>query len=344
MNHPSLAARPSIVNKFSFLSRLRGGQAHLQSAPGRGLKWAALGMVSLSVSASAFAQTSSWINPAGGLWDTPTNWEGGVVASGAGNTANFGLGTDIAADTVVNLNSSRTIGNLLFSDIDTATAGNWVLGNGGVLTNVLTLEGGNAITVDPLGAGKTATISADIFAGPGLTGVGLVKQGSGALVLSGSNILNNQQLRVFGSGSLTLTGTTTGVTRLFVRDTSSLILEGNASLTTGETNTYLSIGENGTDNVTATMRGNSVWNHVGGDFNVSDVGTSQATLTLSDSASLTSNGVIFVSKNTGTAGTLTVGGNSTVNANGNLVVGQGTGTNGTLVQSGGTITVAGETW
>src|SRR5206468_859950 len=74
---------------------------------------------------ATFAANGTW-NPTGftganggGLWSDTTRWTGGTVADGAGFLADFGT-LNISADTTVNLDSSRTIGQLRF--IDTTTA------------------------------------------------------------------------------------------------------------------------------------------------------------------------------------------------------------------------------
>jgi autotransporter-associated beta strand protein len=136
---------------------------------------------------TSFAQTSTWTSTTGGLWGTPANWSGNVVAGGSGNTADFSeLG--ISGTVTVGLDSSYTIGNLIFGNTASSiTPGSWILGNNDSATNVLTLasppgSGAPTITVDALGAGASATISASLSGSSGLT-----IAGPGLLVLSGSN-------------------------------------------------------------------------------------------------------------------------------------------------------------
>ncbi len=127
----------------------------------------------------ASAQNGTWVLPGSGNWTDPANWTGGTLADGAGFTANFNT-LNPTADTTVTLNGDRTIGNLVFGDTVPFSAAGWT-----VTGNILTLDGGSPIiTVNPLGVGKTATISS-ILAGTS----GLTKSGAGVLVLSGANTL-----------------------------------------------------------------------------------------------------------------------------------------------------------
>ena len=130
---------------------------------------------------SAQADSGTWNVDTDGLWSLDTNWSGNTIADGSGFTANFT--NDITADRTVHLDSDRTLTNLAFGDSDTATAGSWILDNNGTFTNNLILAGTTpTITVNTLGTGKTATISAIIEGSAGLT-----KDGAGTLVLSGAN-------------------------------------------------------------------------------------------------------------------------------------------------------------
>ncbi|CAN5340638.1 hypothetical protein BH09VER1_BH09VER1_27440 [soil metagenome] len=131
---------------------------------------------------SSFAQSGTWNVNANGLWSTTGNWAAGVVATGSDNTADFGQ-VDLTADRTVTLDSARTIGNLIFADSATATAFNWILTNGGTTANILTLAGtAPTITVNALGSAKTATIGLELAGTQGL-----IKAGTGTLVLTGSN-------------------------------------------------------------------------------------------------------------------------------------------------------------
>ena len=126
--------------------------------------------------------TATWTNPAGGPWDTTSNWLSDIVATGGGSTADFNT-LDITGDTTVHLDSARTISNLIFGDTDTATAAGWTLTNNATLGNTLTLAGTTpTVTVNALGAAESVEISAVIAGIAGLT-----KSGPGSLVLSAAN-------------------------------------------------------------------------------------------------------------------------------------------------------------
>src|SRR5262249_30172758 len=130
----------------------------------------------------ARAANGTWIGATSPLsWDASANWAGGIVADGAGFTADFSA-ADISLYTVVNLDSPRTIGNLLFGDSNLATPGSWNISDNGNSANVLSLSGTSpTITVPDLGTGQNVSISAAI-AGSG----GLTKAGAGTLISYGS--------------------------------------------------------------------------------------------------------------------------------------------------------------
>jgi fibronectin-binding autotransporter adhesin len=104
-----------------------------------------------------------------------------IADSAAANFTN-----NITADRTVSLDSARTITGLTFGDGNTATAGSWILDNNGNAANTLT--GLTAITVNALGTGKTATISA-VIAGS-TSRIELNGAGGGTLVLAGANTFN----------------------------------------------------------------------------------------------------------------------------------------------------------
>ena len=138
-------------------------------------------IAAMLVTQSAHAAAGTWNVDANGLWSLNTNWLNSIIADGSGFTANFT--NDITADRTVSLDSARTLTNLVFGDSATATAGSWILDNNGNAANTLT--GLGTITVNALGTGKTATISAVIAGSAPIT-----KSGTGTLVLSGANTFN----------------------------------------------------------------------------------------------------------------------------------------------------------
>ena len=99
------------------------------------------------------------------------SWTGGIVADGAGNTADFST-VNLPADTSLNVVDPRTIGNLIFGDTEIVNSpASWSLSG-----NTITLAGTTpTITVGALGDGKSVTIG-DVLAGT----AGLTKAGAGA--------------------------------------------------------------------------------------------------------------------------------------------------------------------
>ena len=145
---------------------------------------AIVSMGAMLVPSSATAASGVWTNTAsGGLWSAAANWTNATVADGSGNSADFNSINITTDPSVVHLDAAHTLGSLIFGDTVTSSAASWVLDNNSTPANILTLAGGTpTITVNALGAGKTASISA-VIAGTG----GLVKNGAGTLSLSGAN-------------------------------------------------------------------------------------------------------------------------------------------------------------
>jgi autotransporter-associated beta strand protein len=148
---------------------------------------------------AAHAADGTWTNTtSGGLWSGGGNWSGGTVADGASFTADFNT-IDITADNTVHLDSSRTLGTLVFGDTDTGTAAGWVLDNDGG-ANVLTLNGARTLTVNALGTDERVEISADITSDGTVT-----KTGAGELYLTGDlNYGTTARDLVIDDGTLTV--------------------------------------------------------------------------------------------------------------------------------------------
>ncbi len=125
---------------------------------------------------SAFALDGVWSNPGGGSWSAQSNWSGNSVAGGVEADADFS-GINLASDSTVTLNGSRTVGNLIFGD--SGPSHDWSLRKG--VSGGLTLDvasGNPVVTV----LNQCATLGVDLAGSEGL-----VKDGQGTLVLSGNN-------------------------------------------------------------------------------------------------------------------------------------------------------------
>jgi len=158
----------------------------------------------VSVAVTTVTAAGTWIADASSTWNTANNWSGNVIATGAGQTANFST-INITGNRVVTLNSSRSIGTMRFSD--TSGSQTWTLAAGG--DNQLTLDTAS-IASPALIVTNTATISAPVEGTNGFT-----KSGPGTLILSGNNglsgtvnidtsstTLSDGITRITGSGAL----------------------------------------------------------------------------------------------------------------------------------------------
>lgn len=137
---------------------------------------------------TVFAQTDGeWINAvSGGLWSDSNNWNGGLIADGAGAAAYFDQ-VDITADNTVHLDSPRTLRLLEFTDTATNTPANWIIDNNENPANILTLAGtAPTLYVGAMGTdglNRSVTISAQIAGTNGFS-----KTGPGLLNLTASNL------------------------------------------------------------------------------------------------------------------------------------------------------------
>ncbi|CAN5464238.1 hypothetical protein BH09VER1_BH09VER1_25750 [soil metagenome] len=190
---------------------------------------------------NAKATNGTWINDSSGLWSGTANWSAGVVADGVSGTADFNT-INITADRTISLDSSRTIGNIIFGDATTPSNG-WILDNNGNSANVLTLgvsSGFPTITVNNLGS-SVATITAQLAGTSGFQ-----KNGTGTLVVTGSNIYSGATR--LNAGTLRASDSTTyGASSQTV--TSGGLAGG--STTTLASNTVLQLRANGLNDASA---------------------------------------------------------------------------------------------
>jgi fibronectin-binding autotransporter adhesin len=149
--------------------------------------------------APLMAQSGTWTQTAAGTynWGTTTDWSGGVVASGAGNTANFT--TNLAGAVTVNLEQAYTIGTLNLYE-GTANDVYTIASSGGYS---LTLNNGSSnAVIDQLSSSRENYIS-----------VGLVLAGN---VLMEDQTSNNLGITsaITGTGNITIDDTYTGANQL----------------------------------------------------------------------------------------------------------------------------------
>ena len=139
-----------------------------------------IAIVSVAISTGdASAQSGSWSAVASGNWSNAANWSGGVVANGANNTATFSLG--LTNPITVTLDSSRTIGNLVFDNSTASSSLGWTL-----RSNTLTLSNTTQPTISVGATSGNANVSATLTAT--LAGTqGFMKTGPGTLLLSTNN-------------------------------------------------------------------------------------------------------------------------------------------------------------
>lgn len=132
----------------------------------------------ITCGSSAMAQSGTWTGTGSGPnnWSASAQWSGATVANGASNTATFN--SNITQLTVVTLDSTRTIGNMTFSD-NAAGGSPWLLRG----TNTLTMN--NGVSQAVITKTTTTTLSTPI---------------------AGSNI------RINGGASMNITGNNTGIT------------------------------------------------------------------------------------------------------------------------------------
>ena len=164
---------------------------------------------------SASAQNGTWtVGSAAGntSWTSSAMWAGGTIADGVDNTANF-TGVNITGTKAVGLSGvNRSIGNIVFEDLTTASHDLTISGVGVALTLDVT-SGSPTINV----INRALTISTTVAGNDGLT-----KSGAGGLILSGANTYTGgttlsgglstaSHNSAFGTGTVSFSGTATGL-------------------------------------------------------------------------------------------------------------------------------------
>ena len=272
----------------------------------------------------------------GGLWSGGSNWLGGAVANGAGNTADFSA-LNISGTNVVRLDSPRTLGSLVFGDTSTSSAGSWVIDGNGDPANGFTFSvasGAPAVTVNPLGPGATATLTTAVNSAAGMT-----KAGAGTLVLTGNNTYGGATnvsagiLRVGAGGQLTTTTMDVAAvsgTQLSVAG-GTLTASGLVTVNAGSTPASLLV-DSGTANFNGGLRNNNNDGALirvnGGTLNTTTVTLQRGSYTTSPSYTT---GLIVTGGTANVSGAVGLGTN---NSSSSLSVEGGT------LNVGGTITVA----
>jgi autotransporter-associated beta strand protein len=126
---------------------------------------------------AAHAAAGTWLG-SDGNWNATGTWSGGIIADGIGFTANF-TGIDIAANRTITLAADRTIGNISFTDLTTASNNLLITG-----ANILTLDVSTGVPQITVG-NQTLTINSVIAGNEGFQ-----KTSTGTLTLSGNNTLS----------------------------------------------------------------------------------------------------------------------------------------------------------
>lgn len=279
-------------------------------------RWRILVGLFLTVFAAALpparAADGIWITNASSTWGTAANWLGGVIADGVDAIADFST-IDITAARTVTLNTSRSIGTLIFGD--TTPSHDWTLAaSGGSILTLQVTSGTPTVQV----TNRMATVSLVIAGTQGLN-----KTGTGTLMLSGANTYTGDttiSAGVLRLGALNAIPNGAGKGNVFVDAAGTLDIGGTGGNINGLSGTgtvdksltgadTLTVGNN---DASSTFSG--VIKNTAGTVNLTKVGA--GTLTLNGSAANTyggtttvNGGVLVLAKSSGNAvgGALTIG-------------------------------------
>jgi autotransporter-associated beta strand protein len=164
----------------------------------------ATALAALLSAKSAGAQDGTWLGVSGD-WNASGTWSGGIIADGAGFTANF-TGANITVAQTITLTAPQTIGNITFTD-ETTSSHNLTIDGANVLT--LDVASGSPV-INVTQAGRILSISSEVAGDDGLA-----TSGPGVLSLAGTNTYSGVtditagRLAVSSTGAL---GNTSGIT------------------------------------------------------------------------------------------------------------------------------------
>ena len=200
-------------------SSLRGQSTHHGQTPRRGnsklILCSAASLAATALSAqSVMAASGTWVQPFGGTYnfETPANWIGGIVPGAPDDIADFSRFNFQGGDINVTLNSNRTLGQMVFGDLDISSDINFNINGPGVLTLA------SAIAQPILNVGTTSVFGKYAAINSTLAGTsGFNKLGAGLLLLTGTNTY---------SGATTITAGTVRVTSGVNLGASTVVLNG----------------------------------------------------------------------------------------------------------------------
>ena len=223
---------------------------------------------------AAHAADGTWLGNDGN-WNATGTWSGGTIADGIGFTANF-TGVDITANRTITLAANRTIGNISFTDLTTASNNLLITG-----ANTLTLDvstGVPQITV----SNQTLSINSVIAGNEGFN-----KSGAGTLTLSGNNTFSGNVTWSSAGGGTIVANNNNAL------GSGTVAINGNGSalqLANGITvSNAMTVGGNGNAKILRLADGATSGTYAGNIVNSEDVGSN-------------------FDLNAGTGGTLTVSG------------------------------------
>jgi autotransporter-associated beta strand protein len=321
-----------------------------------------LAMAFAASTTSLYAQSGTWTATTNGPnnWSTASQWSGSTVANGISNTATFG--SDIGQLSVVNLDSSRTIGNMVFSD-------NALNGSPRLLQGAVTLTVDNGASQAVITKTTATTISTPLAASNirfnGNANINLLGNNTGitgTVTLGGTNGVTLGNSNALGSAAISIVngevpgGTTRGIVisnpitlgTYFWQGGFGLTLNGTLTLTganqgfqtwAAATDTVqagaVSLGAN-----TLNVQGNAVGGirisgNISGTGGVTKVGTS--TLSLSGSNSYTGTSTVTVGRLNFNPSANTS--NLSVSGTGTILGGEGSSSNAMSLGAGSILTV-----